>query len=84
VTVSLLASSQWLALLAADAASSKTADFGPGLTAFLIVTALGVATFLLVRSMLAHLKKVPPTFDKQPGEDPGSGDPDPADPTTDQ
>ncbi len=36
---------------------------GPGLVAFLIVAALGVAVFLLVRSMLNQIKKVPPTFD---------------------
>lgn len=50
---------------------SKTGAVGPGLTAFLIVAALAVATFFLVRSMLAQIKKVPPTFDppKESGED---------------
>ena len=45
---------------------------GPGLVAFLIVAALGVALFLLVRSMLNQIKKVPPTFDdpEEPSADP--------------
>ncbi len=48
----------------ADAAeTSTTGDYGPGLVAFLIVAALAVATFLLIRSMLAHIRKVPPSFD---------------------
>jgi len=50
--------------LAADTADSKTGDIGPGLLAFLIVAALCVATFFLIRSMLVHLKRVPPTFDE--------------------
>ena len=47
-----------------ETTDSKTGDIGPGLLAFLVVAALCVATFLLIRSMLAHLKKVPPTFDE--------------------
>ena len=35
----------------------------PGLIAFTIVVLLGVATFFLVRSMMHHIGKVPPTFD---------------------
>jgi hypothetical protein len=49
-------------------ADAKTSAIGPGLTAFLIVVALGVATFLLVRSMLNQIKKVPPSFDEPPSE----------------
>ena len=51
------------------AAEDPAAQIGPGLIAFAIVALLGVATFLLIRSMLYHLKKVPPTFDDQPGSD---------------
>lgn len=58
----------------AEEAESKTGAIGPGLTAFLIVAALGVATFLLVRSMLNQIKKVPPTFDPPPEEGNESAD----------
>ena len=52
-------------VVAADETTdSKTGDIGPGLLAFLVVAALCVATFFLIRSMLAHVKKVPPTFDE--------------------
>ena len=55
-----------LSVVAADdPADSK---IGPGLVAFLIVALLGVATFLLIRSMLYHLRKVPPTFDDEASE----------------
>ncbi len=60
--------------LAADA-DSKTGAIGPGLLAFLIVAALGVATYLLIRSMLNQMKKVPPSFDSEddsPDENPGA------------
>lgn len=50
-----------LARVAADEAESK--NVGPGIVAFLIVAALAVATFLLIRSMLHHLRKVPPSFE---------------------
>ncbi|HEX5017169.1 MAG TPA: hypothetical protein VFX15_06250 [Actinomycetes bacterium] len=47
-----------------DPADSK---IGPGLLAFVVVAFLAVATFLLIRSMLHHLRKVPPAFeDKEP------------------
>ena len=55
--------------------------------AFLIVAALGVALFLLVRSMLNQIKKVPPTFDDpeapedeeptEDGEEPPEPEPEP-------
>ena len=51
-----------------DTTASKTGAIGPGLVAFLIVVALGLATFLLIRSMLNQIKKVPPTFDGPPTE----------------
>jgi len=53
-----------LGLRTADEAA--TSEIGPGLTAFAIVVLLAIATFLLLRSMLHHLRKVPPTFDAEP------------------
>jgi len=53
---------------AAVAADSKTGDIGPGLVTFSIVALLAIATFLLIRSMLNQIKKVPPTFDTPPSE----------------
>ena len=70
-----------IAVSAADEA--KTSDIGPGLVAFTVVALLAVATFLLIRSMLNQIKKVPPTFDDQQPEgsvheppEPGSTKPD--------
>lgn len=37
---------------------------GAGLTGFLVVVALVIAAVFLFRSMSKHLRKVPPTFDK--------------------
>lgn len=37
-------------------------DFGAGFIAFLVVVALGVATYFLLRSMTRHLRKVPDSF----------------------
>jgi hypothetical protein len=42
---------------------AKTDQIGPGLVAFTIVALLAVATFFLIKSMLHHMGKVPPTFD---------------------
>jgi hypothetical protein len=67
-----------LRVLADETADSKTGAIGPGLTAFLVVAALGVATFLLIRSMLHQIKKVPPSFDA-----PEPPAPDPGEPTSD-
>ena len=60
---------------------ATTSEIGPGLTAFAIVVLLAIATFLLLRSMLHHVRKVPPTFDAEPTDeeltraaDPGEGD----------
>lgn len=52
-----------LAPLAQRLEEADTREIGPGLLAFTIVVLLAVATFLLVRSMLHHIAKVPPTFD---------------------
>ena len=38
---------------------------GPGLLAFRSWSCWRVATFLLIRSMLHHVKKVPPTFETE-------------------
>lgn len=42
---------------------ADTREIGPGLIAFSIVVLLGIATFFLLRSMMYHVGKVPPTFD---------------------
>jgi hypothetical protein len=47
-------------------------DVNPGLLGFVIVALLGVATFLLIRSMHRQLKKI--DFDEQ-GPPPGPDDP---------
>jgi uncharacterized protein HemY len=39
---------------------------GTGLTGFLVVLVLVIAAVFLFRSMLRHLRKVPPTFDPPP------------------
>jgi hypothetical protein len=51
---------------------------GPGLTAFIVVVLLAVATVFLVRSMRNQMRKVPPTFDTDPKPPP------PADESTDR
>lgn len=62
-----------LALSAQRAAEARTSEIGPGLVAFSIVVLLAVATFLLLRSMMRHIRKVPPTFDNEPADE-ASGD----------
>jgi hypothetical protein len=63
------------ALVAATLAEGDPAsEIGPGLLAFAIVALLGLATFLLIRSMLHHLRKVPPSFEENPADE--SSDPD--------
>lgn len=78
--------SVWTAALADAGETARTASIGPGLTAFLIVVGLFVATYFLVRSMLKQIKKVPPTFDgEQPASAPGpvaSTETDPVDATS--
>jgi hypothetical protein len=53
---------------------ARTSEIGPGLIAFTIVVLLAVATFFLVRSMLHHIGKVPPTFDGDPSDEPSGRD----------
>lgn len=59
-----------LPLLVRTAEEDSRTGIGPGLLAFLIVVLLAVATFLLMRSMLHHVKKVPPSFEQKEPEDP--------------
>jgi len=56
------------------AAEARTSEIGPGLLAFGIVVLLAVATFFLLRSMMQHIRKVPPTFDNEPADDPSGDD----------
>lgn len=49
---------------------ARTSEIGPGLIAFSIVVLLAIATFFLLRSMMHHIRKVPPTFDNEPTDDP--------------
>jgi uncharacterized protein HemY len=53
---------------------ARTSEIGPGLIAFTIVVLLAVATFFLVRSMLHHISKVPPTFDGEASDEPSGRD----------
>ncbi len=52
---------------------ARTSDIGPGLIAFTIVVLLAIATFFLLRSMMHHIRKVPPTFDDEPVDGPPNG-----------
>jgi hypothetical protein len=63
-----------LPALVGRAEEARTSDIGPGLVAFTIVVLLAVATFLLARSMLRHIGKVPPTFDGEASDDPSGRD----------
>jgi hypothetical protein len=45
------------------AEEAATSEIGPGILAFTVVVLLGIATFLLLRSMMHHIRKVPPTFE---------------------
>ena len=62
----LMGSTNGAALLVDEAEADK---IGPGLVAFTIVVLLGVATFFLIRSMLHHIGKVPPSFDDDGGSE---------------
>ena len=48
---------------------------GAGLTGFLVVLVLVVAAVFLFRSMSKHLRKVPPTFEKDETSTPPTDDP---------
>jgi hypothetical protein len=60
---SALAAAAWVPLAEEPA---KTGAVGPGLVAVAVVGLLVVATVLLIRSMLTHINRVPPTFDNPP------------------
>jgi hypothetical protein len=47
---------------------------GAGLTGFLVVVVLCVAAVFLFRSMSKHLRKVPPSFEKDDAATPPSDD----------
>ena len=49
-----------LGVLAAAASSSTSDDVGAGVTAFLIVAAMGVALVFLLRSMNKQFRKITP------------------------
>jgi len=63
-----------LAQQAQQVEAADTSEIGPGLIAFTIVILLAVATFFLLRSMMHHIAKVPPTFDNETTEDPSGDD----------
>ncbi|MCZ3388229.1 MAG: hypothetical protein LH645_03715 [Actinomycetia bacterium] len=63
-----------VARLAQQAEEADTSEIGPGLIAFTIVVLLAVATFFLLRSMMRHISKVPPTFDSDTTDDPSGHD----------
>ena len=63
-----------LARLAQQVEEADTSEIGPGLIAFTIVVLLAVATFFLLRSMMHHIAKVPPTFDNDTTDDPSGHD----------
>ncbi len=63
-----------LAPLAQRFEEADTREIGPGLIAFTIVVLLGVATFFLLRSMIHHIGKVPPTFDDDVPDEPSGRD----------
>lgn len=78
-------SSSAAVLVSRLAEDAETSDVGPGIVAFTIVVLLAVATFFLIRSMLHHIGKVPPSFEEQsekqhdgqkaPSEDQGNESP---------
>lgn len=74
----------WAGLLADGETASKTGSVGPGLAAFVVVMLLVVATAFLMRSMVKQIRKIPPSFDDEPGatapgpepQPPSAADPD--------
>ena len=57
------------ALAAAAASSSSSNDVEPGVLAFLIVAAMGVALVFLLRSMNKQFRKITPAPDAADGEE---------------
>jgi hypothetical protein len=59
------------ALAAAAASSSSSNDVEPGVLAFLVVAAMGVALVFLLRSMNKQFRKIAPKPDAADGEQAG-------------
>jgi hypothetical protein len=66
------------ALAAAAASSSNSNDVEPGVLAFLVVAAMGVALVFLLRSMNKQFRKITPEPDAPDGEQAGQEAKDPA------
>jgi ABC-type sulfate transport system permease component len=64
-------------LAAVAAAAPASDDVTPGVLGFLVVAAMGVALFFLVRSMNKQFRKIAPEADK-PAETTGTKGPRPA------
>ena len=56
-------------LTAVAASSSASDDVGPGAIAFLVVAAMGVALFFLLRSMNKQFRKIEPKAERATGSD---------------
>jgi len=67
------------------AASGSANDVTPGALGFVVVAAMGVALFFLLRSMTKHLRRVRAARDAglEPGQDPAQFGTDPAQVGTD-
>ena len=63
-------------LAAVAASSSASNDVAPGVLGFLVVAAMGVALFFLLRSMNKQFRKITPTSDApgSPGPDGGESE----------
>ncbi|WP_327047925.1 hypothetical protein OG320_08620 [Microbispora sp. NBC_01189] len=48
-------------------------SYGPGLLGFLVVAAIGVALFLLLKNMNKQMKKIQVPDDRREDERPGNG-----------
>lgn len=55
------------------AASSAAGNVVSGVLAFLVVAAMGIALFFLLRSMNKQLRKVTPVPPRRPGQNRGQG-----------
>ena len=60
-------------LTAVAASSSASDDVGPGAIAFLVVAAMGIALFFLLRSMNKQFRKIEPKGEGITGADGESG-----------
>ncbi|MFI0422308.1 hypothetical protein [Spongiactinospora sp. 9N601] len=52
-------------------------DVSPGLLGFLVVAALGVALFLLIKSMNKQISKIEVPYEDEPERRPANGEPKP-------